>query len=237
MLPARASQPFPADAARSTAAGRRRGVASHPSFINCNGTFTNGEANWPEVENSSLTHKAGVPAKDTTTMIIKKSLTAILLCAALFAAHQASAAEPLVLLTDQTQILTLPRPAGTIVVGNPTFADVTVQGKRVFLHGRAFGTTNIIIMDESGSHMADYEVTVMMGGSKNLALYKGGSRYSYVCAPSCEATLQVGDPTDWLAQEIASGITTKTNLATGKAAVETPQTGNSGNSEDSGSQQ
>lgn len=171
-------------------------------------------------------------------MIIKKSLIAILLCAALFAAHQASAAEPLVLLTDQTQLLKLPRPAGIIVVGNPAFADVTVQGQLVFLHGRAFGTTNIIIMDEAGAEMENFEVTVQMGGSNNLALYKGGItggvRYSYVCAPNCEVTLQVGDPTDYMVKQNIAEIIAKSNLATGKTSEEAPQSGKSG---DSGSQQ
>jgi hypothetical protein len=186
-----------------------------------------------------LIHKAGAPAKDTHAMIIKKSLTATLLCAALFATHQASAAEPLVLLTDQTQLLTLPRPPGTIVVGNPTFADVTVQGQLVFLHGRAFGTTNIIIMDEAGAQMVDYEVTVQMGGSNNLAMYKAGQRYSYVCAPNCEGTLQVGDVTAF-AGLLAGEIAIKTNLATGKTAQDASganNSGNSGNSGDSGNQQ
>jgi hypothetical protein len=173
-------------------------------------------------------------------MIIKKSLTATLLCASLFAAHQASAAEPLVLLTDQTQLLKLPRPAGTIVVGNPTFADVTVQGQLVFLHGRGFGTTNIIIMDEDGAEMENFEVTVQMGGSNNLALFKGGSapayRFSFVCAPNCERTLQVGDENQYFG--IVSGhINGKTALATGKTAEDTTSDGTSGNSGNSGTQQ
>ena len=166
-------------------------------------------------------------------MITKKSLTATLLCAALFAAHQASAAEPLVLLTDQTQLLKLPRPAGIIVVGNPTFADITVQGQLVFLHGRAFGTTNITIMDEAGAQMADFEVTVQMGGSNNLALYKSASRFSYVCAPNCEGTLQVGDSASHFSL-ITGEASTKTGLATGKTAEDTAKEGNSG---DSGTQQ
>ena len=167
-------------------------------------------------------------------MIIKKSLTSIFFCAAMFTAHQAQAAEPLVLLTDQTQLLTLPRPAGTIVVGNPTFADVTVQGEQVFLHGRGFGTTNIIIMDEAGVKMADFEVTVAMGGSRNLALYKAGMRFSYVCAPGCEVTLQAGDPNGWLSKEVAASFQVKTNLATGKTAEESSKSNNTNNSGDSG---
>lgn len=200
----------------------------------CNGTFTNGESNWLELADRSSTQDAAAPAKDVDAMIIKKSLTSIFFCAAMFAAHQAQAAEPLVLLTDQTQLLTLPRPAGTIVVGNPTYADVTVQGNLVFLHGRGFGTTNIIIMDEAGVKMADFEVTVAVGGSKNLALYKSGARFSYVCAPNCEVTLQPGDPQKWLSQEVAASFMLKSNLATGKTAVEAPKTGNADNSGNSG---
>jgi len=166
-------------------------------------------------------------------MIIKKSLTSIFFCAALFTANQAPAAEPLVLLTDQTQILTLPRPAGTIVVGNPTFADVTVQGEMVFLHGRGFGTTNIIIMDEAGVKMADFEVTVAIGGSNNLALYKGPARFSYVCAPNCEGTVQAGDLPNWLGQN-AGAFAAKANLATGKGAVESAKTSNADNSGNTG---
>lgn len=169
-------------------------------------------------------------------MIINKSLTPIFLCAAVFAAHPAAAAEQLILLTDQTQLLTLPRPAGTIVVGNPTFADVTVQGEQVYLHGRAFGTTNLIIMDETGVRMADFEVTVQMGGSNNLAMYKAGQRYSYVCAPNCEGTLQAGDASSFLGTN-AGMFATKTGLATGKAAVEAEGGGNSNNSGNSNAPQ
>ena len=103
------------------------------------------------------------------------------------------AAETLTLLTDQTQLLALSGTPATVVVGNPSIADVTIQGNEVFLHGKAFGTTNIIIMDAAGTRMADFEVTVMKGGSHDVAVYKAGSRYSYVCAPDCEATFHVGD--------------------------------------------
>jgi hypothetical protein len=152
-------------------------------------------------------------------MITKKSLTAILFSAALSPAGQAFAGEPLVLLTDQTQLLAVPRTPGTVVVGNPSIADVTIQGQQVFLHGRAFGTTNIMILDETGAEIADFEVTVQLGGSNNVALYKAGARYSYVCAPDCEATFQVGDAAA-LFNQVTDQAKQKTNLATGKTSKE-----------------
>jgi hypothetical protein len=170
-------------------------------------------------------------------MIIKGCLIALLIGATTqlatiqaMAAEASTSAEPLLLMTDQTRILKLPRPAGTIVVGNPTFADVTVQGNLVFLHGRAFGTTNIIILDDAGDQLAEFEATVQMGGSNNLALYKAGMRFSHVCAPNFEATLQVCDPRDWLIKELSEEILTKSNLATGKTATDATQTDKTGDS-------
>lgn len=132
------------------------------------------------------------------------------------------AAESLTLLTDQTQLLALSGTPATVVVGNPSIADVTIQGNEVFLHGRAFGTTNIIIMDAAGTRLSDFEVTVMKGGSNDVAMYKAGSRFSYVCAPDCEATFQVGDNAGIFGL-VTEQAKQKINLATGKTASEAEQ--------------
>lgn len=132
------------------------------------------------------------------------------------------AAESLTLLTDRTQLLALSGNPATIVVGNPSIADVTIQGQQVFLHGRAFGTTNIIILDAAGATLSDFEVTVMKGGSNDVAVYKAGSRYSYVCAPDCEATFHVGDNAG-IFGVVTDQAKQKVNLATGKTASEAEQ--------------
>lgn len=172
-------------------------------------------------------------------MMIKTSLTAIFLCAAVVSANPAAAAEPLALLTDQTKVLAVPKTPGTIVVGNPSIADVTIQENNIFLHGRAFGVTNIILMDEAGVPMSEFEVTVTTGGSPHVAIYKGGNvRFSMVCAPFCEGELQQGDEKDWF-KTLLSQTQGKVGLATGKTASDVQQTGsnnNSGESGDGGSQ-
>jgi len=143
-------------------------------------------------------------------------LTGLAIAAAfLVTAGSASATEQLVLKTDQTLLLPITAEVGTVIVGNPTFADVTVDGNRVFLHGKAYGSTNIILMDQKGEPLMDYEVTVQNGGSNDVALYKAGSRFSYVCAPDCEATFEIGDNATWFG--IMSGqASTRTALATGQ---------------------
>ena len=152
-------------------------------------------------------------------MKIATILAALLILAL---AAPGNAAEPLILKTDQTQLLALSGTPATVVVGNPSIADVTIQGNEVFLHGRAFGTTNIIIMDAAGARLSDFEVTVMKDGSHDVAVYKAGSRFSYVCAPDCEATFHVGDNGPFFGM-VTEEAKQKVNLATGKTASEAEQ--------------
>ncbi len=149
-------------------------------------------------------------------MKIATSLAALLIMSL---AGPVMAKETLVLMADQTQLLDLPGTPATVVIGNPSFADVTIQGKEVFLHGKAFGTTNIIIMDAAGTRMADFEVTVMKNGSFDVAMWKPLGRYSYVCAPDCETTFHVGDNTSAF-DNWTSEAKVKLNLATGKTSSE-----------------
>jgi len=131
----------------------------------------------------------------------------------------AFAAQPLVLVSDQSQILTMARTPGTVVVGNPSIADVTIQGNNVFLHGKTYGTTNITILDEAGAQLGMYEVTVQLGGANNVALFKAGMQMSYVCAPDCEASLHIGDEKDYF-KNLTSQANGKIGLATGQKSGE-----------------
>lgn len=129
----------------------------------------------------------------------------------------AFAAQELIIKTDQTQIISISGSPGAVVIGNPSIADATVQGDKIFVHGRAYGSTNLIVLDQSGKQLASLDITVQLGGVNNLAVYKAGSRYSYVCAPTCEATLQAGDNVDWFG-DIAKMNSKKSDAATGKAS-------------------
>jgi hypothetical protein len=129
----------------------------------------------------------------------------------------AFAAQELIIKTDQTQLINVSGNPGAVIIGNPSIADATVHGDKIFVHGRAFGSTNLIILDQSGNQLASLEVTVQLGGVNNVALFKAGSRYSYVCAPLCEATLQSGDNPDWFS-DIAKMNAKKSDAATGKSS-------------------
>jgi hypothetical protein len=124
------------------------------------------------------------------------------------------AASDVVVLNDQAKLVSISggKPA-TVVVGNPNIADVTVQGNQIFVHGRNFGTTNMIVLDREGNQLSAFDVTVMLGGTNNVAVYKGGRRFSYVCASDCEAMLQVGDYAEYF-KNVADEIGSKSGLAT-----------------------
>ncbi len=127
-------------------------------------------------------------------MRLRSSLiAAAALVAALAAPASSFAGQALILESDQSQLVILPSLPGSVVIGNPTIADATVEGTKLFLHGRAFGTTNIMVMDMSGNEMANFEVSIGRQTPNALALFRGAKRESYNCAPYCESELQIGD--------------------------------------------
>ncbi len=157
--------------------------------------------------------------KETRHMLKLLRVTSSALALAFLHTSASHAAQELIIKTDQTQLISISGTPGTVVIGNPSIADATVHGDKIFVHGRAFGSTNLIILDENGNQLASLDITVQLGGENNLAVYKGGARYSYVCAPSCEATLQSGDLPDWFA-DISKMDGKKTGAATGKSSAD-----------------
>ena len=137
----------------------------------------------------------------------------------------ASASEQLTVTTDQSQIITVNRAPGTVVVGNPTIADVTIQGNQLFVHGRVFGKTNIIVLDENGSQLAEYMVNVVLEDDYNVVVFKAGvgagiQKESYTCKTDCESVFHIGDSLDYY-KLINEQQKNKLGLAQGQKAGET----------------
>ena len=102
----------------------------------------------------------------------------------------------LVILSDHMRRVRLERPAGTILVGNPLIADVTVLGNdTIFVSARSIGSTNIIVLDKQGNEMVTYEVFVREPRTKRVVLNNGGAIENYQCAPNCERALTQSDST------------------------------------------
>jgi Flp pilus assembly secretin CpaC len=95
---------------------------------------------------------------------------------------------------DQSQLLRLPRPATEVIIGNPSIADVAIQGGNLLVvTGKSFGVTNIIALDAQRNVIQDQRVVVDHDDLRTLSLYKGTKRESYTCTPDCSPTITIGD--------------------------------------------
>jgi len=109
----------------------------------------------------------------------------------------AFAADTLDVILDQAQILRLPDRVGTIVVGNPLIADVTVQaGGLMVVTGKGYGRTNVIALDHHGGVLLEKAIQVQ-GPYNVVVIYRGTDRESYSCAPKCERRITLGDTKDY----------------------------------------
>jgi hypothetical protein len=112
----------------------------------------------------------------------------------LLSAAAPTRAEDLVVVYDQSQLLRLPRAASEIIVGNPSIADVTVQGGNLLVvTGKTFGVTNIIALDAEKNVIQDQRVLVRRDERRTVNLHKAGLRQSYSCTPNCSPMLTIGD--------------------------------------------
>ena len=103
-------------------------------------------------------------------------------------------ANDLIVRYDQSQLLRLPRPVADIIVGNPSIADVTVQGGNLLVvTGKTFGVTNIIALDAERNVIQDQRVVVQQDDQRIINLTKGSERESYSCTPNCSPTITIGD--------------------------------------------
>lgn len=101
---------------------------------------------------------------------------------------------------NKTQILRLPSAAGAIVVGNPGIADVSLHSPTtLFVVGRGFGETNLIILDRDGNTLVDADIQVTSTTpTHGTRLFNAGERESYSCVPYCQPSPVLGDSASFL---------------------------------------
>lgn len=145
--------------------------------------------------------------------MLKHAVTAIAFCAAAWAGPALAGTE-VILRTDEAKVVSVSGQPGTVVVGNPGIADVTVRRDQLFVMGRAFGTTNVIVLDRDGNQLAALDVVVKMNDNKALQVFKAGQRLSYACSPECETMLQIGDRGDYF-DGIGKQIGVRSEIAAG----------------------
>ncbi len=106
----------------------------------------------------------------------------------------AEAGQPVIVTVDRARVFRVSRPAATVIVGNPSIADATIEDElTLVLTGRSFGVTNLIILDAAGDPIVDQTLVVRGHETNTVRIYRRSSRETLACAPICEPTLTIGD--------------------------------------------
>lgn len=116
---------------------------------------------------------------------------------------------------NKTEIVRLPGAASSIIVGNPKIADVTVHSvDTIFVVGRGFGETNLIVLDAQGNTMMDTNLQVVNTlSSHGVRLYNAKMRETYSCIPYCGPSPVLGDNPEFINMNTTEGRELNTTVA------------------------
>ncbi len=105
-----------------------------------------------------------------------------------------AAAGDITVKVDEARMVRLDRPGVSVVIGNPSVADVSVQnGRLLAITGKSFGLTNMIVFDSQGREILNRKLRVTTDSNRLVRVYRGVGRQSFDCAERCETALIPGD--------------------------------------------
>jgi len=93
---------------------------------------------------------------------------------------------------DQAQRVQLSGPAGSVIVGNPEIADVTVvDANTLYITGKGYGVTEVVAVDQIGRTVFQSQVVVTAGdGAGRVRVWRGGQATEMACAASCSPSVR-----------------------------------------------
>lgn len=142
-------------------------------------------------------------------------LLGLVLATVVTVVRPAAATETLAVEVDQASIMKLPDQVATIVVGNPLIADVVLQsGGLVVVTGKAYGATNVVLLDRTGKVLMERAIEVRSTRDNVVFVYRGIERETYSCVPKCERRITLGDSQNYFAATIGQAGTLSTQAST-----------------------
>lgn len=119
--------------------------------------------------------------------------TALTCCAAALISCAAHAGH-ITVETGKAKALKLKTNADSVIIGNPNIADVAVHDDTLlFITGKSYGTTNLMIFDNEGNTIHSSDVVVTANTTSWVSVNRAGLNYTYDCNPTCRPTLSPGD--------------------------------------------
>jgi Flp pilus assembly secretin CpaC len=96
---------------------------------------------------------------------------------------------------DQAQRVQLRGPAGSVIVGNPAIADVTVvDANTLYITGKGYGVTEIVAVDAIGRTVFQSQIIVSEGaGSGRVRIWRGGQATEMACGSSCSPSIRASE--------------------------------------------
>lgn len=103
----------------------------------------------------------------------------------------ASSSELIRVFMNHARILKFDAPVSSVIVGNADVADVTVSDPMtVILTGKAYGSTNLVILDDEGAAVVDKRIVVSVDEENSVRVFRQVSRSVLACSPVCEEQKQ-----------------------------------------------
>ncbi len=104
---------------------------------------------------------------------------------------------PINVTIDFAKVVHVDEPADTVIVGNPGIADANIDdNKTLVLTGHTAGTTNLIVLNAAGDELLNATVVVASDIRQLTTVFRGASRQTFSCEPTCEQVISVGDNAD-----------------------------------------
>jgi len=131
----------------------------------------------------------------------RRLLTLAVVLALTAMAPSAALAEALAATIDQGVRIALPPGTQSVLIGNPGIADVSVlDSHSAVIMGRAYGVTNLMVIDKAGRTVVDRQVVVTDPDANRVTAYRGsvgsgGGLHveNYACSPRCVRTPMPGE--------------------------------------------
>lgn len=93
---------------------------------------------------------------------------------------------------DEAARVQLHGPAGSVIVGNPAIADVTVvDANTLYITGKGYGVTEVVAVDPIGRTVFQSQVVVTDGaGAGRVRVWRGGQATEMACAGTCSPSVR-----------------------------------------------
>ena len=93
---------------------------------------------------------------------------------------------------DQARRVQLRAPAGSVIVGNPQIADVTVvDANTLYITGKGYGVTEVVAVDAIGRPVFQSQIVVTAGdGGGRVRVWRGAQATEMACASSCSPSVR-----------------------------------------------